>query len=82
MVEHAVLRLDVSVENTSLMEVHHSQQRLGEVVAGQGLREYADTAHTEGIFQEWVMIMPTKVQYNCPSRTQQISKYLWRAMSI
>ena len=33
-VQHTVLRLDVAMEDSSLVEVHHSQQCLCEVVAG------------------------------------------------
>ena len=34
-VQHAVLWLDVAVVHAALMEVHHGQQDLGEVVTGQ-----------------------------------------------
>lgn len=43
-VEYAVLRFDVPMVHTPLMEVHHCQQCLREVVACQRLRETAHSA--------------------------------------
>ena len=42
MVQHTVLWFDVSVEHSPLVQVHHSQEGLSEVVPSQGLGKTAD----------------------------------------
>lgn len=57
MVQYAVLWFDVPMEHAPLVEVHHSQQCLGEVVTGQGLWETAHSGRRgreawQGVWQE------------------------------
>ena len=47
-IQDTVLRFDISVEHTPLVQVHHCQQGLDEIVAGQGLRK---TTHSAEIIE-------------------------------